>query len=152
MKRFPEKLRQARKQKELNQTELAEMLGITQRTVTNYERGCATPHASMIRKLAKALDVTVEYLTNDEIDDPESGRIAEEQIEIAREKFGSKGAKEATELLKRSAALFAGGDLDQEAKDAFFQALMTTYVISKNEARVKFTPKSKRKQPDQAED
>ena len=145
MDRFPEKLKAARKEKEMNQTELAQAIGVTQRSLTNYECGRAKPREAVIRKLADVLDVTVEYLINDETDDPNANRRVEEQINGVRSQFGSKGAREAEELLKRNVAFLAGGSVDQEAKDAFFQALMTAYVTCKNDASATFTPKSKRK-------
>lgn len=148
MERFPEKLRETRKAKEMNQTELAEAIGVTQRSLTNYERGCAVPRKKILRKMAEVLGVTVEYLTNDETDDTEAGRMREDHINAARDQFGSKGAREAASLMDQNLAFFAGGDIDQEEKDAFFDALMTAYITCKNEARAKFTPKSKRKNPD----
>ena len=151
MDRFPEKLKRARKEKEMNQTELAHAVGLTQRSLTNYECGRAIPRPSTIRKLAEILGVTVEYLTNDATDDPNAKRVEEAQIAEARSKFGNKGAREASDLLNRSVALLAGGTIDQEAKDAFFQALMTAYVTAKNEASATFTPKSKRKPKDKAD-
>jgi len=151
MDRFPEKLRTARKEKELNQTELAQAVGLTQRSLTNYECGRAIPRPATIRKLAEALDVTVEYLTNDATDDPDAKRGEEAQIEMARARFGSKGAREVSDLLDRSLEMMAGGSVPQEDKDAFFQALMTAYVTAKNAASETFTPKSKRKAQDKAD-
>ena len=151
MDRFPEKLRTVRKEKELNQTELAQAVGLTQRSLTNYECGRAIPRPATIRKLAEALDVTVEYLTNDATDDPDARRAEEAQIEAARAQFGSKGAREAADLLERNRAFLAGGTVDQETKDAFFQALMTAYVTAKAAASETFTPKSKRKAQDKAD-
>ena len=107
--------------------------------------GHVIPRPNVIRKLADALDVTVEYLTNDNTDDPDANRANEERIDNARLLFGSKGAKEAEDLLQRNVAFLAGGSVDQEAKDAFFEALMTAYITCKNEARATFTPKSRRK-------
>ena len=46
------------------------------------------------------------------------------------------------ELLQDNAALFAGGELSQEQKDKFFQAVMTAYVTSKEEAKAKFGRKA----------
>ena len=46
------------------------------------------------------------------------------------------------ELLKENAALFAGGELSQDQKDKFFQAIMTAYVTSKEEAKVRFGRKA----------
>ena len=87
----------------------------------------------------------MEYLTNDNATDPDAGRIREEKIEEVRETFGDRGAAEMAELLDRNMAFLAGGDVDQEAKDAFFDALMTAYVTCKNEARRKFGGKEPKK-------
>lgn len=145
MDRFPEKLRESRKAKDMNQTELAQAVGLSRRSLFNYENGRAVPRSNVIRKLAETLDVTVEYLTNDDTDDPDANRANEERISAARTLFGNKGAREAEDLMKRNVAFLAGGDVDQEAKDAFFEALMTAYITCKHDARAAFTPKSKRK-------
>jgi transcriptional regulator with XRE-family HTH domain len=148
MERFPEKLRTARKSAKLNQTQLAQKVGVTQRSLTDYERGKAVPRKNTLRKLAESLNVTVEYLIRDDADDPQTGRLREDRINAARERFGGKGEQEMNELMDRNAAFLAGGDVDQAAKDAFFDALMTAYVTCKNEARAKFAPKSKRPDED----
>ena len=46
-------------------------------------------------------------------------------------------------LLEQNAALFAGGTLDQEAKDAFFEAVMKAYLTCKEEARKTYGRKNK---------
>lgn len=63
----------------------------------------------------------------------------------AREQFGAKGAKEAQEVLGRVSSLFADGDLDEDAKDIFLQALMAVYMDSKKNPKEKFTSKKYRK-------
>jgi len=138
MKRFPEKLRFTREEAGLNQTELGRLIGVTQRSITDYETGRAIPHRKNLQKLAQALHVTVEYLTNDEVDDPQTGRVREDRLNAAYELFGSKGKKEMAELLERNTALLAGGDIDQASKDAFFEAIMTAYITCKNEARARY--------------
>jgi len=57
--------------------------------------------------------------------------------------YGAKGVRDMNELLADNAALFAGGELSQEQKDAFFEAVMTAYVTSKEEAKKKFGRKHK---------
>ncbi len=138
---FAKKLIAARERAKLSMTDLGERVGVSRRSIYSYESGKSVPRENMLRKLAKALGVTAEYLTTDECDDPEQGRIREENVDAAREMFGSKGAREAEELLSRNVALLAGGSLDQEAKDAFFEAIMTAYVTCKNEAKAKFGQK-----------
>ena len=41
-----------------------------------------------------------------------------------------------------TSALFAGGELSQDQKDAFFEAVMKAYITCKEEARVKFGRKN----------
>ena len=50
--------------------------------------------------------------------------------------------------LGRVNSLFAGGELDEDAKDVFFQAIMSVYMDSKKTAREKYTPKKYRKHKD----
>ena len=76
-----------------------------------------------------------------------SGECSELLIGV-KENFGSKGAKEAQEVLGRVNSLFAGGELDEDAKDVFFQAIMSVYMDSKKTAREKYTPKKYRKHKD----
>jgi hypothetical protein len=56
-------------------------------------------------------------------------------IEETRGRYGSRAAHEMEFLLERNAALFAGGHLNQEAKDAFFEAVTKAYWAAKEEAR-----------------
>ena len=150
MEKFPEKLRTAREKAHIHQTDLAEKVGVTRRSIFAYENGESTPRTNVLRKLADALDVTVTYLIDDETNDPNEGRVREDSINTVREQFGSKGAREAAELLERNSAFFAGGDMPQEDKDAFFDAIMIAYVTAKKEAQKKYTPKALQKTDDEA--
>ena len=138
MERFSEKVRQARRDAGLSQDELGAMIGVSRRSVCAYESGASVPHMKVLRRLAKALNVSAEYLTDDSVTDKERNRSEEARIESARALFGEKGAKEAEELLRRNVAFLAGGSVEQEAKDAFFEALMTAYITCKKEAQKKY--------------
>ena len=59
-------------------------------------------------------------------------------VEEARERYGAKAAREIDFLMERNVALFAGGEVPQEAKDAYFEAVLQAYMSSKEEARAKF--------------
>jgi len=125
MKSFARKLKDARESMDLSQAELARKTGLSQRSITAYENENTIPRGNTIRKLARVLNISMEYLMNDE----------EIFIDTVRQNYGSKGAKEAANLLEQNKALFAGGDLSQEGKDAFFEALMVAYVSCKEEAK-----------------
>jgi transcriptional regulator with XRE-family HTH domain len=135
MKTFSEKIKEAREELKLNQQQLGELVGVSKRSIAAYETTDTKPRGNIARKLAAALQVSVDYLLNDEITDPKYGIEKASYIEEARERLGPKAAKEMDVLLEQNVALFAGGALDQEAKDAFFEAVMKAYLKCKEEAR-----------------
>ena len=145
---FGEKIKEARLAMNLSQTELAQITGISERSLYTYEQLGTLPRKRNIRKLAEALHISVSYLLDEDETDTQSHIDNDMFIMEAREKFGSKGAKEAQDVLGRVNSLFAGGDLDDEAKDVFFQAVMAVYMDSKKNAHEKFTPKKYRKHKD----
>ena len=114
-----------------------EVAPLTQRTIASYESGGAKARRSTIEKLARALRVSVKFLSDDDCADPLAEIDKDDYIEQAREMYGTKGVRDMEELLRDNAALFAGGELSQDQKDAFFQAVMTAYVTCKEEARKK---------------
>ena len=99
------------------------------------------PRSGNVRKIAEALNVSVSYLLDEEETDPRKNIDHDIFIANAKNEYGYKGAREATDILSRASALFAGGELDDAAKDLFFQSIMEVYLESKEEARAKFTPK-----------
>lgn len=128
---FGEKVRSARKSLHLNQTELAKMLGISRQALTNYETDKARPRGlAKYHKLAEILQVDVDYLLSQE----------EEFVLEAKEKYGTRASKQADELINKIGALFAGGELSPNDKDAVMRAMQTIYWDAKDENK-KYTPK-----------
>ena len=138
-----EKLKSARLALDMSQTELAKKTGISERSLYTYEQMGAIPRINNIKKLADALNVTVTYLMDEE--ETDEGKDANLDIFLANVKneYGSRGAREASEVLDRASALFAGGELDDEAKEVFFRSLMEIYLDSKAEAKEKFSPRQR---------
>lgn len=142
MKAFADKVKEARISLGISQTQLAQEVGVSPRSVQAYERGEKKPRAAVMSRLAKALKVSVKFLVLDECEDPMAEIEKDNYIEEARERYGAKGARDVEQLLADNAALFAGGELSQDQKDAFFQAVMTAYVTCKEEAKAKFGRKN----------
>ena len=138
---FSDQIKRAREVAKLTQNELAQEVGVSQRTIASYESGGARARRSTIEKLARALKVSVKFLSDDTCTDPLADIEKDEYIDQARALYGAKGVRDMDALLADNAALFAGGELSQEQKDAFFQAVMTAYVTCKEEASKKFSPK-----------
>lgn len=138
---FSDKIKRSREVANMTQQELARAVGVSQRTIASYESGGARARRSTTEKLARALKVSVKFLTDDNCTNPLEDIGKDAYIDEARAMYGSKGVRDMEELLQDNAALFAGGGLSQEQKDAFFQAVMTAYVTCREEARKKFSPK-----------
>lgn len=129
--KFAEKLRKERLSKNLSQEQLGEMIGISKRSIIKYENGTSIPRASAIHKIAKALDVSYEYLDIDEIDNPQYNQDIAGYKEQAFDKYGLNGEKEITELLNANRALFAGGSISEETKMHIFKQLQKHILLVK---------------------
>lgn len=59
---FPDILRLLRKNKDWSQGQLAQKAGIDLQKISKYERGISSPPIGTLVKIAKALDVSLDYL------------------------------------------------------------------------------------------
>ena len=65
---FNEKLKAARKQKGLSQTELGKLLGVQAQTISNWENGKSEPNLKTINKLCDVLNIPIYSLISKEAD------------------------------------------------------------------------------------
>lgn len=76
-----------RKSKNITQSELAEMLGITNRAVSKWENGVCMPDAGTIPELCSILDITISDLFSGEVNMEVKTNESEKVIlELAKEK------------------------------------------------------------------
>ena len=128
---FKERLKEKRSEARLTQTELAKKVGVSDRTIQNYELGTRRPqNMEVAQKLAEALNTSVDSLLGT------SGIL----VVQAQEKGGTKAARDIDVMVSDVTAAFAGGRLDDEALDGAMQALTKAYWIAK-EKNKKYTPK-----------
>lgn len=70
-----------RKEKNLTQSELAEKLNVTDRSISNWENGKCMPDISLFNPLCSALDITInEFLSGEEIESKDYQKKLEENI------------------------------------------------------------------------
>lgn len=132
---FGEKVKVERTKLGLNQDELAAKIGVTRRVVCSYENDKSRPRGTeRYKKLADALNVNINYLLSED----------DAFIADAEDKYGSRGAKQAQELLSEVSGLFAGGNLADEDLDEMMKGIQQAYWIAK-EKNKKYTPKKYRK-------
>ena len=141
METFAEKLIKARAAQGLTQAELARKAQISVRTLQGYEQGARCPRAKGLYSLAQVLKISTTYLTVPECEDPKQDIEKDKFFIAVRESFGKIGEEDIKELLEMNTALFAGGDVSQDQKDAFFEAVTKAYFKCKEEARKKFGTK-----------
>lgn len=144
MLRFGEKIRKRREELGLSQEQLASLAGITRRSIVNYETDVKKPFTSTLRKLATALGVTIYYLQNEDVEDPQANIEEEPYIQAARDAFGKKAEEEMAVILTQAEAVFAGGSISEDQKDILYQALSQAYFRNKERAREKFGKKTGR--------
>ncbi|MCR5040760.1 MAG: helix-turn-helix transcriptional regulator [Clostridia bacterium] len=129
---FGEKVKDLRKTKmRMSQTELANMIGVSLRTVRSWEIDGRRPrNRGVYARLAKALQCDEEYLLG------ESSVPRRAQLETLRDE----GYRKADELVKSAKVLFAGGSLSEDDKDAVMLALQDAFVRSKKRRVEIFAP------------
>ena len=62
MTMFPERLRAARKTKELSQDDLGKMVGVNRAAIARWELGTREPNFKRLIELCDALEVSSDYL------------------------------------------------------------------------------------------
>ena len=121
---FGEKIKALRKDRGMTQKDLAEALGLSLRTISNYETGGLRPrHDATYDALAALFHVPKTYFFTEE----------DAFISAAEARWGKSGAEDARELVDGVIGLFAGGRLDEEDKQAVFEAIQEAYFRAKLE-------------------
>ena len=100
------RLQELRKARKLTQQELADKMGVSRATVSNYEVGRRAPHISELQRFAEFYGVGLDY-------------------------FGVASTDEIFDLLSRAKAVFESDSVSKETKDELHIALMQFYLSIK---------------------
>ncbi len=76
--------------KVITQTQLAETTGIYQKNISDYEADLVTPSIVMVKKIAEALDLSLDYLLSDDAHIVKDKRITRASKEIDKMKDNEK--------------------------------------------------------------
>jgi len=80
------RLLEVRKQRALSQQQVAELAGVHFTNVGKYERAEAVPSADVFNRIAKALEVSPDYLLNGTIQDKAKNNIQDMELLLQFEK------------------------------------------------------------------
>lgn len=108
------RIKQLRKEKGIYQKELAEYLGVSRPTITQYESGTRKPDPDTLKKIATFFNVSLDYLL---------GRTNERQPADKIILNDKNKDIEIKELFNRFNVMLDGEALDDEAKDSVIELL-----------------------------
>lgn len=119
---FSEKLKSARAAKGMTQKDLAKASGISERSIQSYELGVRSPrNEEGYRKLAQALGLPADVLLDDN---------AAFVLQAGRQ-YGTRGRRQAEEVVRAFRIAAAGGELDDDDLDFIKEAMLQTYEDAK---------------------
>lgn len=78
------KIIQLRKERHINQTQLANAVGVSQQTITKWETGRSEPKSSALRAIADYFNVSADYLLGRKYPNNLNNLLSNKQIAIAR--------------------------------------------------------------------
>jgi len=132
---FAERIKEIRLKANMTQEQFGKALGVTKRTVINYESGSrVSKDMGFYKKVSERFGIPFESLLD-------------ERNEFIAEAYAEDGEREkhkAEELIAEAVALFAGGELSDEDKTAVFMALQEAYWTTKI-LNKKYAPKCGKK-------
>lgn len=100
--------------------------------ITRYENNLSFPRTrDNYKKIADFFGVDINYFLSED----------DAFVVQASEQYGTRGMKQAQDLIDGMSGLFAGGTLSEQDKDAVMKALQDIYWESKARNVVKYTPK-----------
>lgn len=131
---FASRLKKEREKKGWTQEYLAKQLSIEIGTLSGYERNYRSPNLDMVKKIAEALSLSVDYLLG--LDDKENVHWWE--------KDAPPGDIELGDFIRENSNLRIFGDpLSDEVKEDVMLALRTAWEVLKKERAAKKQPKGK---------
>ena len=120
--KYGEKVLAARREMRISRQALADMTGLSLRTIAYYELENKLPkQRATVEALAKALHTEPDVLLDENA----------EFVIRAGEAYGKQGAREAQKLVGQIRSLYAGGTLSEKDMDAMMLAIQDAYWIAK---------------------
>lgn len=107
--------------------DFAKKIGITYRAFAYYMNATRTPRKSVLERIAKELDVTTEFL----LDDDAELELTQEEKFIKSMAQNGQNTSEAVRFLSQSKGLFAGNALSDEDKESLMRCLTEIYEDSR---------------------
>lgn len=146
---FGEKLKNIRIANGWTQEDLAKKLGTSKQVISRYENNQRTPIITIAAEYARILNVSVDFLINNEVEHIENHKTTTASLTPKNERDIQKRLSDILSDLESDAALsFYNGDepLDEETKELLKASLENSITVAKLKAKKKFTTKKNQRQ------
>lgn len=129
-----------RDSKGLKDSHVAAMANIGKSTFSDWKSGRSVPKQEKLTKIANALDVTLDYLTNGECSEQDQINLTKRDTKEITEMMNGM-----EELLKQDGLMFDGNPASPEAIDSILSAMKIGMEMAKQKNKEKYTPKKYKK-------
>lgn len=139
---FAKRLTELRKDAGLTRAQLAEKIGISGRTIINYENGTRIPFADTALKMAQVFGITVEELLGAHSSPAEQKKAS--AMDSIHAMYGKKASDQLDDLIGNANSLLAGGTLTEEQNMDFILEMQKLLILATERAKEVYTPKKYR--------
>lgn len=134
-----ERIKKARLAKGLTQKQLAEMLNITDATVNRYEKGIRKPDPEMLKAIADALNVSVDYL----LGKTDISNVYVPESYSQKYKITKRDMLQYEDFVKHVNAFFMDDKVAEEDKEKLFRDISELFWKAKEINKEKYGRKKK---------
>lgn len=137
-KNFAERLIKLRTDAGLSRAQLGEKIGISGRSIVNYENGTRIPYGDTCAKMAEVFGITTDELLG--VKNPGLAMSQAEAMDTMRSISGKKGADRLQEVYQEAENL-AGGDLTEDQLLEFSMQMTKMAAIAQQRLSEKYSNK-----------
>ncbi|MDI3478547.1 MAG: hypothetical protein PWQ59_2072 [Thermoanaerobacterium sp.] len=133
METIGQRIKHLREKKELTQKQLADLVGITEASLSRYENDLREPKAEILSRIAKALDTTTDFLLGLHISEEYKKKHNISKREIAQYK----------DFIEHAGAFFMDDEISEDDKEALFRDISELFWKSKEINKQKYKKRKK---------
>ena len=141
-KDFAERLKKLRTDAGLTRAQLGEMVGISGRSIINYEIGERIPYGDVCARLAEALGVSSDELLG--MPDPETEMLVAELADTASSAMNARAKARAQKSIRDAEAVLGAGGLSPEDRRGYILTMQRIMLEASLRATDTYTPYSVR--------
>jgi len=133
METIGQRIKHLREKKELTQKQLADLVGITEASLSRYENDLREPKAEIVSRIAKALNTTTDFLLGLHISEEYKKKYNISKQEI----------KQYKDFIEHAGAFFMDDEISEDDKEALFRDISELFWKSKEINKQKYKKRKK---------